>query len=142
MKGRVVAKKMEKSVTVIVERLSVHPLYKKAFKRSKKFLVDDPIGVAMGDLVEIIKVAPVSKRKQFRVVKILGKQLVQITAEKLKKQAKQVIEEVMPEEKIGNRVQGISEASISSGNVGSSKETKEAEIKKKRVRKEKLVPKP
>src|SRR3989344_6645572 len=96
MKGRVVAKKMEKSVTVLVERQRLHPLYKKAFKRSKKFLVDDPIGVNEGDIVEIVKVAPVSKRKQFRVVKVLGKQLTEITEEKLKKEAKEVIEEVLP----------------------------------------------
>lgn len=99
MKGRVIAKKMEKSVTVIVERQRMHPLYKKAFIRTKKYLVDDPIGVKEGDVVEIVKVAPISKRKQFRVTKVLGKQMAQITEEKLKRSAKEVIEEVMPEEK-------------------------------------------
>ena len=96
MIGRVTAKKTEKTITVIVERRSKHPLYKKAFLRSKKYLVDDPIGVKEGDIVEIMKVAPVSKMKHFRVVKILGQQMEEITDAKLKEQAKEVIKEVLP----------------------------------------------
>lgn len=102
MIGRVVSTKMHKGATVLVERQKTHPLYKKAFLRSKKYLADDPIGVGMGDLVEIVKVAPISKRKHFRVTKVLGKRLEEMTAEKLKEQAKGVIEEVMPEEKEEN----------------------------------------
>lgn len=99
MIGRVVLKKMQKTATVLVERQSVHPLYKKAFKRSKKYFAHDPIGVKIGDLVELEKVAPISKRKHFRVIKVLGKRMHEITEEKLKEEAKEIIAEVMPEEK-------------------------------------------
>lgn len=99
MIGRVVATKMQKTVTILEEGEKKHPLYKKSFKRSKKYLVHDPIGVAMGDMVEVVKIAPVSKRKHFKIVKVLGKQLAEITEEKLKEHARGVIEEVMPEEK-------------------------------------------
>lgn len=99
MIARVVATKLKSTVTVLVEGKKIHPLYKKAFLRSKKFLVHDPIGVAMGDMVEIVKVAPISKRKHFRIVKVLGKSLEEITEAKLKEHAKGVIEEIMPEEK-------------------------------------------
>lgn len=99
MIGRIVSTKMQKTVTVLVERQSIHHLYKKAFKRSKKYLVDDPIGVKEGDLVEIVKFRPVSKNKHWRIIKVLGKRLDEITEEKLKEQAKGVIKQVMPEEK-------------------------------------------
>lgn len=99
MIGRIVATKLNKTVTVLEESEKLHPLYKKGFMRSKKYLADDPLGVKMGDLVEIVKVAPISKRKHFRVTKVVGKSLAEITEEKLKEEAKGVIEEVMPEEK-------------------------------------------
>lgn len=114
MTGRVVSTKMQKTAVVLIERQSRHPLYKKAFLRTKKYLVADPAGVKEGDLVEIVKIAPLSKRKHFKIVQVLGKSLEEITEAKLKEQAKGVIEEVMPEEKEGDRVQG----------VGSSEETK------------------
>lgn len=98
MIGRVVSAKIKQTVTVLVERKKIHPLYKKSFLRSNKYLVDDPIGVMMGDLVEIEKIPPMSKRKHFKIVKVLGKRLHEITEEKLKEHAKGIIAEVMPEE--------------------------------------------
>lgn len=96
MIGRVVSTKMQNTVTVLVERQSIHPLYKKAFVRSKKYLVDDPIGVREGDLVEISKLRPISKMKHFRVVKVLGKRMDKITEQELKEQAKETVAEAMP----------------------------------------------
>ncbi len=55
MTGRVVSTKLKNTVTVLVERVAMHPLYKKTFVRSKRYLVDDQIGVKDGDIVEIIK---------------------------------------------------------------------------------------
>jgi len=97
MIGRVVSTKMQKTVTVLVERTATHPLYKKTYLRSKKYLVDDQIGVKEGDLVEIIKVRPISKNKHFRISKVVGKSLEEITAGKLKEAAAEIISEVMPE---------------------------------------------
>ena len=97
MTGRVVSTKMQKTAVVLIERTAVHPLYKKTFRRSKKYLVDDPIGVKDGDIVEIIKISPVSKNKHWRITKVVGKNLAEIAEEKLKAAAEEIISEVMPE---------------------------------------------
>lgn len=99
MKGRVISAKLTKTATVLVERIAKHALYKKTFIRSRKYLVDDAIGVKEGDIVEIINCKPVSKNKHWRVVKIVGKSLTEITEKKLKEAAEKTIAEVMPEEK-------------------------------------------
>lgn len=97
MIGRVTSTKMQKTAVVLIERVATHPLYKKTFKRSKKYLVDDPIGVKDGDVVEIVKIAPVSKNKHWRIIKVVGKNLAEIAEEKLKEEAEEIISEVMPE---------------------------------------------
>lgn len=97
MIARVISTKMQKTAVVVVEGKKVHPLYKKAFVSSKKFLVDDPLGVKDGDMVEIVKIAPVSKNKHFRILKVVGKNLEEITEEKLKAEAKEIVSEIMPE---------------------------------------------
>lgn len=97
MIGRVVSVKNQKTANVLVERVAVSPLYGKTFTRSKKYLVDDSIGVKLGDMVEIINCRPVSKRKTMRIVKVLGRSLAEIMEEKLKASAEAAIAEVMPE---------------------------------------------
>lgn len=69
--GTVISKKMTKTVTVLVERLWRHPVYKKRVKRSKKYLVHDEIGVKVGDKVVIQETRPISKRKRFKAVEVL-----------------------------------------------------------------------
>lgn len=96
MKGRVISVKLKNTATVLIERQSIHPLYKKAFLRSKNYLVDDSIGVKMGDLVEIKEIRPVSKNKYFKIVKVLGTSIVEIAHEEMKAKAEEVIEEIMP----------------------------------------------
>ena len=103
MLGRVISTKMAKTAVVLVERIATHPLYKKKFLRSKKYLVSDPLGVEDGDLVEIMKVAPVSKNKHFRIIKVVGKNLEEITEEKLKAESEKIVAEIMPEEKEGSK---------------------------------------
>lgn len=71
--GRVVSTKMQKTAAVLVERLWQHPLYKKRVKRSKKYLAHDKIGVKEGDKVIIQECRPISKRKRFKIIKILNK---------------------------------------------------------------------
>ena len=99
MTGRVVSTKLKNTATVIVERFSMHPLYKKIFTRTKKYLVDDLIGVKDGDIVEIVKCKPVSKNKHFKITKVVGKNLTEIVEAQQKKTAAEVIAEIMPEEK-------------------------------------------
>ena len=99
MIGRVTSVKALKTATVLVSRTKTHPLYNKSFVSSKKYLVDDSLGVKEGDIVEFIKCAPISKRKHWKITKIVGKDEVALGEEKMKQVAERAIEEVMPEEK-------------------------------------------
>ena len=75
--GRVVSDKMEKTVTVLIERRVKHPLYGKIIVQSKKFHAhNDNNEARMGDLVEIEETRPVSKTKAWRVSKLLEKAVV------------------------------------------------------------------
>ena len=72
--GRVVSSKMDKSVTVLLERQIKHPLYGKYIKRSTKVLAhDEDNSCGEGDKVKIAECRPFSKRKSWRVVEILEK---------------------------------------------------------------------
>ncbi|WAR44307.1 30S ribosomal protein S17 [Methylomonas rapida] len=70
--GRVVSNKMDKTVSVLVERLVKHPVYGKYVKRSTKFLVHDENNQCQeGDVVSIASCRPLSKNKTFRLVEVL-----------------------------------------------------------------------
>lgn len=97
MTGRVVSIKMKNTVTVLVTRTSRHPLYKKTFVRSKKYLADDRVGVKPGDVVEIIKVRPISKNKHWQVMRVIGRNLEEIVSEQLQEKGAEEIAEVMEE---------------------------------------------
>lgn len=98
MIGRVVSNKTAKTVTVLVESRKSHPLYKKTYAWSKKYLVHDEMGAEMGDIVDIKKSRPFSKRKHWMVVKIVGRDIVPMNEAALKEVSQDVIEEVMPVE--------------------------------------------
>jgi small subunit ribosomal protein S17 len=71
--GKVTSVGMQKTITVVIEHLFRHPLYKKAVKRHQKFAVHNEIaGVAVGDTVRIRETRPVSRRKHFIVVSKVG----------------------------------------------------------------------
>ncbi len=68
--GRVTSDKMDKTVTVLVERRIMHPLYKKFIRRSKKYAAHDEHNECReGDTVRIVECAPISKRKTWTVVR-------------------------------------------------------------------------
>ncbi|MFZ5594540.1 MAG: 30S ribosomal protein S17 [Pseudomonadota bacterium] len=70
--GRVVSNKMDKSITVLIERNVRHPLYKKYIKRSSKLHAHDENNeCGEGDLVLIQQCRPISKTKSWRLVKIV-----------------------------------------------------------------------
>ena len=75
--GRVVSDKMEKTVTVLVERKVKHPMYGKVMVRSKKYHAHNEGNAARaGDLVEIIETRPVSRTKTWAVTSVLQKAIV------------------------------------------------------------------
>ena len=72
--GTVVSDKMDKTVTVLVERHVKHALYGKRVKSSKKFKAHDEKEIAkVGDVVRIMETRPLSATKRFRVVEIVKK---------------------------------------------------------------------
>ena len=87
MVGRVVSVKMNNTVVALVERVKTHPLYKKSYKSSKKYLVDDSLGVKLGDIIEMQSIRPLSKNKHFKVLKVVGRNIEEIVEEELKQEA-------------------------------------------------------
>jgi small subunit ribosomal protein S17 len=74
LSGKVVSDKMEKTITVLVERKVKHPLYGKIMVRSKKYHVhDEDNKFRPGDTVVIEECRPHSKTKAWRVVKLMEK---------------------------------------------------------------------
>lgn len=72
--GTVTSDKMEKTITVSVETVKRHPLYKKTIKTSKKYKVHDENNEAKtGDIVRIMETRPLSKDKRWRLVEIVQK---------------------------------------------------------------------
>ncbi|MBE7516178.1 MAG: 30S ribosomal protein S17 [Chloracidobacterium sp.] len=71
--GIVASDKMTKTVTVRVDRVVKHPVYRKYVKRRKKFMAHDEMGAKVGDKVRIIETRPLSARKRWRVVEIVQK---------------------------------------------------------------------
>lgn len=72
--GVVVSDKMDKTITVAVERLMRHPLYGKTIKRTKKFKAHDENNECkVGDIVTIMETRPLSRHKRWRLVKIIRK---------------------------------------------------------------------
>ncbi len=70
--GRVVSDKMDKSITVLVERKVKHPLYKKYVRRSTKIHVHDENNECRtGDVVDIEECRPLSKSKSWRLHKVV-----------------------------------------------------------------------
>ncbi|AHB36764.1 30S ribosomal protein S17 [Spiroplasma apis B31] len=75
--GRVVSDKMDKTITVLVETYKNHPIYKKRVKYSKKYKAHDESGqAAMGDRVEIMETRPLSRTKNFRLIRIVEKAII------------------------------------------------------------------
>ena len=70
--GEVVSDKMNKTVSVRVERKIPHPVYKKYVKKFSKFFADcDRFSPKEGDIVKIVSMRPKSKNKRWRVIEIV-----------------------------------------------------------------------
>ena len=67
--GKVTSSKLDKTITVLVERKIMHPMYKKFVTKSKKFAAhDNENKFKVGDVVNIRECPPISKNKRFEVI--------------------------------------------------------------------------
>ena len=72
--GVVISNKMDKTVTVLVERQEKHPLYKKYIRKSTKLHAHDEANECNeGDMVQIEECRPMSKSKSWRVIQVVGR---------------------------------------------------------------------
>ncbi len=72
--GRVVSNKMQKSITVSIERRVAHPIYKKYFTRTSTLMAhDEKQEAGIGDLVKIMETRRLSAKKRWRLLQIVEK---------------------------------------------------------------------
>jgi small subunit ribosomal protein S17 len=72
--GKVISKKMEKTAIVEVERIVAHKLYKKRYKRTKKYFVHDELETIVGQQVKFSASRPYSKLKKWKVIEVIDRQ--------------------------------------------------------------------
>jgi small subunit ribosomal protein S17 len=82
--GKVLKVSNAKTAVVVVERVVVHPLYKKRFKRDRKFQVHDELGVKAGQLVKFAASRPYSKTKKWKTLEVVGGEAVKEVVSKVK----------------------------------------------------------
>lgn len=71
--GQVLSSKMDKTVTVNVERIFQHPVYKKVVKKKRKYIAHDESNKCKpGDIVKIMLVRPLSKQKRWLVSELIS----------------------------------------------------------------------
>jgi len=72
--GVVISNKMDKTVSVAIERKVPHPIYKKYYKKTTKLMAHDDKNVCqIGDKIKIMETRPLSLRKRWRLVEIVEK---------------------------------------------------------------------
>ncbi|MCM8810659.1 MAG: 30S ribosomal protein S17 [Candidatus Omnitrophica bacterium] len=72
--GIVVSDKMDKTRVVLVEFMTQHPIYKKTIRKRRKFMAHDEENITkVGDIVRIVQTRPLSRRKRWKVIEIIGK---------------------------------------------------------------------
>ncbi len=93
--GVVASDKGDKTIVVLVATRKTHPIYKKQYTSSKRFMAHDETNDAQeGDKVVIVETKPISARKRFALVKVLERAPIRHTAET----EKAVVEEVLGKE--------------------------------------------
>ncbi len=69
--GHVISTKSAKTAVVSVDRIVIHPLYKKRFRRDRKYQVHDELGVKIGDNVHFVASKPYSKTKKWKILEVI-----------------------------------------------------------------------
>ena len=74
IQGKVVSDNMDKTRVILVETLMMHPLFKKAVRRSTRYKIhDEKNETKVGDLVSAVETRPLSRHKRHRLFKVLEK---------------------------------------------------------------------
>ncbi|MCH7772812.1 MAG: 30S ribosomal protein S17 [Bacteroidetes bacterium] len=72
--GIVVSDKMDKTITIAIERKVPHPIYRKYFKKTTKLMAhDEKSECRVGDKVKVMETRPLSKNKRWRLIEIVEK---------------------------------------------------------------------
>lgn len=72
--GIVISDKMDKTITIAIERKVPHPIYKKYYKKTTKLMAhDEKSECGIGDKVKVMETRPLSKSKRWRLVEIVEK---------------------------------------------------------------------
>lgn len=71
--GQVLHTKMKDTATVEVTRVVSHSVYKKRLKKTKKYHVQDGVGVKKGDTVRFAAAKPISKTKKWKILEVINK---------------------------------------------------------------------
>ena len=72
--GKVTSNKMDKTITISVERKVKHPIYGKFLKKTTKFMAhDEKNECSIGDIVKIMETRPLSKNKCWRLLEVVEK---------------------------------------------------------------------
>lgn len=66
--GKIVSLKNKNTISVEVERFLSHPLYKKRFKRTKKYQVHSELEHKLGETVKFVETSPISKTKKWKIL--------------------------------------------------------------------------
>lgn len=69
--GQIASMKMQKTATVVVSRVVLHPVYKKRVKKTKKYQVHNDIGATLNQMVKFVASKPFSKTKKWKITEIV-----------------------------------------------------------------------
>jgi small subunit ribosomal protein S17 len=78
LRGKVTSDKMEKTIVVAVDTKKTHPIYRKKYTSTQKFMAQNEIGAKIGDFVIIEEVRPISKNKRWNAVKIITEKQLEV----------------------------------------------------------------
>lgn len=78
LRGKVTSDKMEKTIVVSIDSKKTHPLYRKKYTVTKKFMAQNDISAKIGDFVIIEETKPISKRKNWNAIKIISEKELEV----------------------------------------------------------------
>ena len=89
--GLVIGNKMDKTVTVLVNRLTKHRTYMKYVRRQKKYMAHDPQNrCQVGDVVKIIESRPISKNKRWQLLEIIKESAMRASSDNQNEPVEQI----------------------------------------------------